>query len=142
MDGDRLWILRLVLFIHDFQSIFYLKLKPALLLSLLINIVLSVFVWQYNKIGNLDDQLLDAYRTREKQLESNIDSANRVITATRDSLDIAFLLLENEKRDSEKARTQTAHWQKQYANVNFHAFQSDSARYNALRSLYPSIGSR
>jgi len=118
-------------------------LKPAhLILSTLTGALLGFILagWFYNRNIDLGNEVIELQKQRIEQLKIREDSITNAIKVTRDSLETVFIVLENAKRDAENAARETSKLRKRYENITFKPLLTDSARYNALKNLYPNEG--
>lgn len=82
---------------------------------------------------------IDSLNVRISKRDIRIDSTHRVIFELEDSLDIAFIVIGDLKRDREKAEQVVKKWKQEYEKVSFTRFATDSIRESELSKLYPSI---
>ena len=75
-----------------------------------------------------------------KAIRAQRDSIDVVIKLTRDTIELYYWVVETQKRMAAKAEMDRKEIQKRYDKIIFTGFQSDSARHNALKNLYPSEG--
>lgn len=97
----------------------------------------------YSISGDADKRFLKRYvkelEAAQVKAQERADSVEAAFKSTRDSLDIAFHTIRIVAAEREEAKQDRIKLIKGYEKIQFVAFKTDSARYSALMSLYPSI---
>lgn len=74
----------------------------------------------------------------KKQLKTQEDSLQNVLSVTRDSLTIAFETIKQANIERQAAHERSQKTIKDLQRIVYIKYESDSARLNALKTLYPS----
>lgn len=74
-----------------------------------------------------------------RKIQEQRDSLLHDIDLIHDSLAQSYLILENQKRDTERARQQAQQAIRKYESTHFVSHSSDGARDSTLSRLYPSF---
>jgi hypothetical protein len=111
--------------------------KPIYSYLLIIFLAAGLILSLLHKPAPENSKLEQAIKERDESI-NRVDSIMLHVEKIRDSLETAFLLLENSKKDVERAHAETRKAIKRYENIVFTRFDTDSARVRMLSKLYHS----
>lgn len=112
--------------------------KYLLTVSIFLNLALGAMLWRGRT--DIPRETIKTLEAEQARTQANLDSAYSVIKATHDSLEASYAVFETQRQLAWQAEQERKKIQRKYEAIVFHAFKSDTARYNALKNLYPNEG--
>ena len=102
-------------------------------------VILILVVYGFFNVGSVSEarQKEGAAKATVKRLGAELDSLYQVVEISTAAIERADAIILGYKAEVVRAQARTRQIQKRYDSLHFKPFTSDSARYRALRNLYP-----
>lgn len=111
----------------------------VLLIVTILFIVLGIIFVGVSEMSDRDRVRQSEINYLKKQLKTQADSMQNVLSVTRDSLTIAFETIKIATKEREESHLRTQATIKTLQQIVYIKYESDSARLNAISKLYPTF---
>jgi len=116
--------------------------KTAVIILSLLVVMLAAFLFIKTKNATALKKEANELKARIKQRDLEIQERDRAIELTRDTLEAVYQVFETQRRATVKAERERKEIQKRYEALKFVVHETDSARMNELKRLYPSLSNQ
>jgi len=113
--------------------------QKAIIILLFLAVLALAGRWYFDR-DLVPREILQTTEAKIKRLTNSIDSVKAAQRLTRDTLEAVYAVMQAKAKEAEQARIERQQLQRRYENIIYKPLLTDSARYNAIRILYPTEG--